>query len=714
MASPTSCTTKGKKKLPLASTYVSPNALLPMPRAEDAKDSKQLEEEMFKNRNNTERDGDFSSEEREEMASVAEGIYASSDVSKVLGTLLGRFVRAYTSDNCIYEGVLETLSPEGKVVLKVPHRLDQDEESKPCGSYGVHSNRISSEIIFARKDVISLEAIDNDLEQKNEIRPLMVESFQTDQEIHQSYNGQTEERQFVDYFDGEEEIGDDMTLENTKSTGWNPDDMFQTNSKLFNVGSTFDPSMLAYTTELVKDESEEGLELQAKAEKIAKEIENTKQSDINGKSAADDDDGEEEAKYSAVHRPQPDRYLPPHRRQSSNTSKKAKGSTSGEEKPTSTPERASTEEPPLKATNNKTVEEKRKDTKRSAPASKEDTIKDLKIFQDKLNIPHLSKESEERSSNTKPSKSPSPTNGATTSTTSTSSTGATKQTTVQTFKLNPNAKDFVPRGSAATTVNTAHQNTYVQQQQPPPPPPHQAQRQQQIIMPQHFSQTSPVYAHAPVMQPFQPITAQTPHQVQNRYPQQNQPKRATVSIQGNGATPNANNLRPPTAQPNVSVQQTPTAAAVVSNTDSLPGSLTGPPIVQMHQNAQYYTQWQNNPTNVVPMPPAHMAPHQHQSTLLPPSQSIQHPNVVMLPYGTTVTCAQASPPHYTYPTSTPQAPHLYVHYPAAAAAAAAPPAVNIQLPNAAGPNAASQTLNTMVPYQMQNYSAMASSYHAQQ
>lgn len=173
-------------------------------------------------------------------------------------------------------------------------------------------------------------------------------------------------------------------------------------------------------------------------------------------------------------------------------------------------------------------------------------------------------------------------------------------------------------------------------------------------------------------------------------------------------------MRPPSAQAAVSVQQTP-AAAVVSNTDSLPGSLTGPPIVQMHQSAPYYSQWQNNPTNVVQIPPAHMAPHQHQSALLPPNQSIQHPSVVMLPYGSTVTCAQASPPHYSYQTSTPQQHLAYVQYPTAGTAAAVPPAVNLhQIPNAAGPNAAAQNLNTIVPYQMQNFSAMAGGYHAQQ
>lgn len=295
--------------------YCSPNSLRPMPRPEDAKDSKQLEEEMFKSRNSVGRDGSLSNDEQEEMANLAVGIYASSDVSKVLGTLLGRFVRAYTSDNCIYEGVLETLSPEGKVVLKVPHRLNDDEEKKPCGSYGVYSGRISPEMVFERKDVISLEAIDNDLEQKSELRPPTMENFQTDQEIHQSYNGQNEERQLVGYFDDGEEIDDGMTLGNTK--GWNPDEMFQTNRKLFNVESKYDPNMLDYTTELVKDESEEGLKKQALAEKIAKEIESTKQTDVNGKTVADDDDGEEEAKYSAVHRPSDTRtdvYVPPHLR----------------------------------------------------------------------------------------------------------------------------------------------------------------------------------------------------------------------------------------------------------------------------------------------------------------------------------------------------------------------------------------------------------------
>ena len=99
----------------------------------------------------------------------------------------------------------------------------------------------------------------------------------------------------------------DLTLESSSNAEW---DQFAVNKNKFGVESTYDENV--YTTQI--DETKVTAQQARKAERIAAEIESKQR----GKEVLDNDDGDEEDKYSSVRRDLPQRaagaYVPPSQR----------------------------------------------------------------------------------------------------------------------------------------------------------------------------------------------------------------------------------------------------------------------------------------------------------------------------------------------------------------------------------------------------------------
>lgn len=83
------------------------------------------------------------------------------------------------------------------------------------------------------------------------------------------------------------------------ANGWDPNDMFRQNEHVFGVQSTFDDSLSSYTVQLDKVDSDEFKEAEAKAEKLAAEIENNPIY----RERVDLENGDEEQLFAAVERP---------------------------------------------------------------------------------------------------------------------------------------------------------------------------------------------------------------------------------------------------------------------------------------------------------------------------------------------------------------------------------------------------------------------------
>lgn len=94
--------------------------------------------------------------------------------------------------------------------------------------------------------------------------------------------------------------------------GWDADEMFSKNERNFGVQSTFDDSLSDYTVAIDVKETVEFREAEAKAEKLAMEIE----SNPSTKDRLNLENGDEEALFAAVERPEERANLPQQQQQS--------------------------------------------------------------------------------------------------------------------------------------------------------------------------------------------------------------------------------------------------------------------------------------------------------------------------------------------------------------------------------------------------------------
>ncbi|KAK2102607.1 Ataxin 2-like [Saguinus oedipus] len=92
-----------------------------------------------------------------------------------------------------------------------------------------------------------------------------------------------------------------------KSNGWDPNDMFRYNEENYGVVSTYDSSLSSYTVPLERDNSEEFLKREARANQLAEEIESSAQ--YKARVALENDDRSEEEKYTAVQRNSSERKI---------------------------------------------------------------------------------------------------------------------------------------------------------------------------------------------------------------------------------------------------------------------------------------------------------------------------------------------------------------------------------------------------------------------
>ncbi|KAF5929299.1 hypothetical protein HPG69_019320 [Diceros bicornis minor] len=123
----------------------------------------------------------------------------------------------------------------------------------------------------------------------------------TDSAITAKVNGEHKEKDLEPWDAGELTTNEELeALENDVSNGWDPNDMFRYNEENYGVVSTYDSSLSSYTVPLERDNSEEFLKREARANQLAEEIESSAQ--YKARVALENDDRSEEEKYTAVQR----------------------------------------------------------------------------------------------------------------------------------------------------------------------------------------------------------------------------------------------------------------------------------------------------------------------------------------------------------------------------------------------------------------------------
>ncbi|XP_070927181.1 ataxin-2 isoform X14 [Macaca nemestrina] len=229
----------------------------------------------------------------------------------ILTSVVGSKCEVQVKNGGIYEGVFKTYSPKCDLVLDAAHEKSTESSSGP------KREEIMESILFKCSDFVVVQFKDMDSSYAKR------DAF-TDSAISAKVNGEHKEKDLEPWDAGELTANEELeALENDVSNGWDPNDMFRYNEENYGVVSTYDSSLSSYTVPLERDNSEEFLKREARANQLAEEIESSAQ--YKARVALENDDRSEEEKYTAVQRNSSEReghsintrenkYIPPGQR----------------------------------------------------------------------------------------------------------------------------------------------------------------------------------------------------------------------------------------------------------------------------------------------------------------------------------------------------------------------------------------------------------------
>ncbi|KAF3820670.1 hypothetical protein GH733_005215 [Mirounga leonina] len=250
-----------------------------------------------------------------------DGIYANMRMVHILTSVVGSKCEVQVKNGGIYEGVFKTYSPKCDLVLDAAHEKSMESSSGP------KREEIMESILFKCSDFVVVQFKDMDSSYARrvpkrqsislliicvyyccplsdyvifQLSPSFADAF-TDSAISAKVNGEHKEKDLEPWDAGELTTSEELeALENDVSNGWDPNDMFRYNEENYGVVSTYDSSLSSYTVPLERDNSEEFLKREARANQLAEEIESSAQ--YKARVALENDDRSEEEKYTAVQR----------------------------------------------------------------------------------------------------------------------------------------------------------------------------------------------------------------------------------------------------------------------------------------------------------------------------------------------------------------------------------------------------------------------------
>ncbi|PIO24544.1 hypothetical protein AB205_0087020, partial [Aquarana catesbeiana] len=196
-----------------------------------------------------------------------------------------------------YQGVFKTLSSKFELAVDAVHKKTSDQ------AVGPKREDIVDTMVFKHSDVVLVHFHNVDFNYATKGRQC-TGNFTS---ISFSFTG-------ISLFDAllflcADKFTDSAIATNSKSNGWDANDMFKFNEDNYGVKTTYDSSLSSYTVPLEKDNSDEFRQREARATQLAREIESSPQ--YRARIAIENDDGRtEEEKHSSVQRPSSDRDSP--------------------------------------------------------------------------------------------------------------------------------------------------------------------------------------------------------------------------------------------------------------------------------------------------------------------------------------------------------------------------------------------------------------------
>lgn len=220
----------------------------------------------------------------------AQGIYNNSFFMHAATSFVGNLVQIQTYSGSVYEGVFRTFSPGFDVALELAHCIKNNQNKNLSDD----TKNLPNYMIFQPNHIVSIISKDIDLDYATG------GTFQTDSAISARCNGlRLEEKELEPWEPAGGNFNGDIDLElDRNANGWDANEMFHKNAEMFNVRTTFDDSLSDYTVQLEGKETQEFKEAEAKAEKLAQEIE----SNPDCRERLDLENGDEEALFAAVER----------------------------------------------------------------------------------------------------------------------------------------------------------------------------------------------------------------------------------------------------------------------------------------------------------------------------------------------------------------------------------------------------------------------------
>ncbi|XP_054463172.1 LOW QUALITY PROTEIN: ataxin-2-like protein [Anoplopoma fimbria] len=238
---------------------------------------------------------------------VFEGVYNNARMLHFLTAVVGSTCDVRVKNGAAYEGIFKTLSSQCELAVDAVHK-QSDGDGGGGGEEGGGSQSsqpkiedITDTMIFSPADLVTMTCRDVDLN-------FAVKDTFTDTSISSSrVNGDHREK-VLQRWDGNGN-GENFELEADASNGWDANEMFKFNEETYGVKSTYDSSLSMYTMPLEKGNSEVFRQREARAARLANEIEGSLQ--YRRRVSLENDEGRsEEDKYSSVVREREDRSSP--------------------------------------------------------------------------------------------------------------------------------------------------------------------------------------------------------------------------------------------------------------------------------------------------------------------------------------------------------------------------------------------------------------------
>lgn len=227
---------------------------------------------------------------------VFEGVYNNARMLHFLTAVVGSTCDIRVKNGNVFEGIFKTLSSRCELAVDAVHKRSEEEGST---SAPPRREDITDTMIFSPSDLVTMICKDVDLNYATR------DTF-TDTAISSGrVNGEHKEK-VLQRWEGGDSNGESYNLDNDASNGWDANEMFRYNEVKYGVTSTYDSSLSMYTTPLERGNSEVYRQREARAARLASEIESSPQ--YRHRVNLENDEGKsEEDKYSAVVRDSNDR-----------------------------------------------------------------------------------------------------------------------------------------------------------------------------------------------------------------------------------------------------------------------------------------------------------------------------------------------------------------------------------------------------------------------